>query len=73
MNSIRSMVSGHLTVVLAVCLAGLLLGGLGIFYALADDEKAGVAMTPRPAHRAAIPPIDAQAPTEIETASFALG
>jgi hypothetical protein len=73
MKSIRSMVSTHRMVVLAIGLAGLILGGLGIFYARADDEKTGVAMTPQPTRQVTIPLIDAEVPTKVATASFALG
>ena len=50
---------------------GLVLAGLGMFFGLARRNMLTQTMDAVP--RAAIPPIDAAAPVETETATFALG
>lgn len=59
--------------VLALAAGGLVLvlSAAGVFGNSAADAKAVVAQAPAP--NAAIPPLDAAAPEQFETATFALG
>ena len=59
------------TVAVAAGVVGLVLAGLGIFFGLTRRNM--LTQTTDAVPRAAIPPIDAAAPVETETATFALG
>ena len=59
------------TVAVAAGVVGLVLAGLGIFFGLTRRNM--LTQTTDAVPRAAIPPIDAAAPTRTETATFALG
>jgi hypothetical protein len=62
---------GFLVVALGV--AGLVMGGAGAFSRSSGAEDAGSSATPDLAPKAAIPPLDASVAGRTETATFALG
>jgi hypothetical protein len=70
---IRATTPSQRTVVLGACVVGLVLGGLGIFFGLTKEKSSMAMTTTTSVQGAAIPPIDASAPTKTETATFALG
>ena len=67
--------AGRAWVLYSVVLAGLVLIGLWIaFPTLHKAEQMRIPTSPsEPATRLAVPPIDAAAPKDIQTATFALG
>jgi len=72
-NPIRIAIPALGFVLLIVCFVALVLGKVGPF---ADsDERSGLAAVadPGPASEASIPALDAAAPANTETATFALG
>jgi len=58
-------------VVVGACFVGLVLGA--IFLGSTKERKTMTLTKTNPVPNATIPPIDASAPTETETATFALG
>ena len=79
MTSLKTsaMAARRITIIAAVVSAGLLLAGLG-FTLPSLTKKAAVKaseedLAQEPMNRPAIPPIDAAAPTNVKTATFALG
>ena len=69
---IRGVAPARGAVAVAAGVVGLVLAGLGIFFGL-TRERNTMTQTTDAVPRAAIPPIDAAAPVETETATFALG
>jgi hypothetical protein len=70
-NLIKAAAPALRMVVAGACLVGL---GLGAVYLGSRNERKTMTLTPTSSvHKAAIPPIDASAPTKTETATFALG
>jgi hypothetical protein len=60
-------------VVVAACLAGLALGGLGIGSNLTGKKDIGSTLMTDPIPQRVIPPLDISAPSAVETATFSLG
>jgi len=71
-NLIRVVAPARRIVMVGAGVVGLVLAGLGIFFGL-TRERNTMTQTMDAAPRAALPPIDAAAPVETETATFALG
>jgi hypothetical protein len=72
----RRFTAGRTYILVAVVLAGLALIGTGlVFPYLSKGEKMRMARdsSSEPRARLEIPPLDAAAPAEVETATFALG
>jgi hypothetical protein len=68
---IRVAIPARRTVMVGAGVVGLVLAGLGIYFGLTRRNM--LTQTRSTAPRAALPPIDAAAPVETETATFALG
>jgi multisubunit Na+/H+ antiporter MnhC subunit len=64
--------TGRLVMVTAVVIA-VVLGGLGLFVVVTKGQDRMTLETTRAATEARLPPMDAAAPAQTETATFALG
>jgi hypothetical protein len=60
-------------VIVSAGVVGLALGGTDLLYGSAREEEWVPTATLEPTRQASIPPIDATAPAEVKTATFALG
>jgi peptide-methionine (S)-S-oxide reductase len=70
---IKAMTSTHKMILIGIAVAGLILAGLSISANSTRKSETTAVAGPNSLPRAAIPPIDAAAPTQTETATFALG
>jgi len=73
MNMIKAMTSTHKMIVIGIAVVGLISAGLGILSSSTRKDERTVVTTLNPLPRATLPPIDVIAPTQTETATFALG